>query len=137
MKRESFPQLNDVQVKAATMFVTRKSTGLTLEDIARECNVSRRALFKWRQLPAWKKFVEENSLDIARERMDEVLEVLVKQALKGHSKSLELYLKVCGLIGGETVHIENNVEDSRSNSAIEAELNELRQMLSETDENLN
>jgi transcriptional regulator with XRE-family HTH domain len=126
-------ELTPAQIEACHMWLTRKAAGLTAEDVAKACGIDRRTLYRWRNLPAWRKFESEQAVLNAKSYLNDVLEVVVEKAIAGSAKHAEMYLKVCGLLGNDAIkNAPTQPEtDPRSNEAMEAELAQLHKMLAE------
>lgn len=131
MKKELTPEME----KAAVLWMTKRSNGMTDEDIARECNITRRTLYRWRQFPQWKEFCREYARESLADATSEILETLKRRAAEGKNpKWTQLWAQITGLLGSESVRVEVSAGDERSNAALEAELAELRELLGIDDE---
>lgn len=129
-------ELTPAQMEACHMWLTRKAAGLKAEDVANAAGVDRRTLYRWRNLPAWRKYESEQAVLNAKSYLGDVLEVVVEKAISGSAKHAEMYLKVCGLLGNDAVKNGQTEpqEDPRSNEVMERELEELHRMLREIEE---
>lgn len=131
-------ELTPEQVMAAELYMARKSNGMSVEDVAAQIGVSRRTIYRWLQLPEFKRYCREKAVEVAEESLGRVLDVLTQKALEAkNAKFVELYLKVCGVLNGEMVKVDVNAvtdDDPRSNEAIEAEIEEMKRQLAMTDE---
>jgi hypothetical protein len=69
------------------------------------------------------------------ESVGDVLNVLTKRAIEAKNpRFVQLWLQVVGLIGQDSVKVEVTAGDERSNEAVARDIEELRRLLSETDE---
>lgn len=126
-------ELTADQIMACQMYLTRKQTGMTMADIAREAGVSVRTLQRWKNTEEWKEYQRQKAIEIAEESLGDVLDVLARRALEGrNAKFMELYLKVGGILGDQAaVKVDLNTADPRSNEAIEQDIEELKRQLAE------
>lgn len=131
-------ELTTEQMLAAELYMTRKSNGLSVEDVAVQIGVSRRTIYRWLEMPEFKRYCREKAVQVAEESLGRVLDALTLKALEAkNAKFVELYLKVCGVLNGEMVRVDVNAatdDDARSNQAIESEIEELKRQLGLTDQ---
>lgn len=135
MKKEN--GLTEVQLKTIDLLISRKTSGLTIEEVANEASVSRRTITRWKQTPEFMAEMKRRSVELLSEAVPFVLEVLTHKALEGNTKSLELFLKTAGLLRTEVDVTARQVIDERSNEYLESELNELKEQLKEFESNDN
>jgi hypothetical protein len=128
-KQQPVKPLDERQMLAANLWLTRQHTGMTEDMIAKEVGVSRRALYDWKQLSAWSAYVQDAQVSVAKQHLSEVLQNLVKMATKSSNvRAVQLYLQVCNVIGSnEPTVVVNN--DDRSTQAVEAEIALLKKQL--------
>lgn len=126
-------ELTPEQMMTAELYIARKSNGMSVDDVAARIGVSRRTIYRWLELPEFKKYMREKAVQVAEESLGRVLDVLTIKALEAkNAKFVELYLKVCGVLNGEMVKVNVNAvtdDDPRSDQAIEAEIEELKRQL--------
>lgn len=125
----------DIQ-KALDMWLNRRALNVTQEDIAKEFNISSRTLRRHIASEEGKLYMQQRQVDVAKESLGDILEVLMKRAKEGkNAKFMQMYLQVVGLLGADSnVQVNlNSKEEDRSDSAIEADLEALKAELDEID----
>jgi AcrR family transcriptional regulator len=128
-------ELDTRQMEACNLWLARKENKMTLEAIATQVGVSRRTLYEWTKLDAWKEYAKEATISVAKEHLPQVMSNLIRLATtSSSSKPIELFLRVVGVLGADTMKVEvNNTEQDRSMEAIEADIERLRRQLEEAD----
>ncbi|MZP28704.1 TetR family transcriptional regulator [Heliobacterium undosum] len=127
--------LNGSQRLAAEILATNDVHKMTLAQIAQEAGVSDRTLYRWKQDPdfiAYQNEVAELTMkDFLAEAYNNLKDIVrASGSEKNRLKAIELVLKNQGRLT-EVQKIEAKVEDSRSNDAIEAEIDNLKKLLAE------
>jgi len=118
-------ELTPEQLMAVEMIVCKRGAGIKYSEIASSVGVSERTLLRWRQTPEFREELRRRTLELNGEHLPRVLEALVKRALAGNVKAVELFLKVEGLLHQGKERTEPTQEDSRSNEQIQREIAEL------------
>lgn len=90
--------LSPEQIRAVDLIVSKGATGTRFSEIAETVGVSERTLLRWRQTPEFREEVRKRTLELNGENLQKVLEALVKRAVAGNVKAIEVYLKVEGLL---------------------------------------
>lgn len=97
-------------------------------EIAEAVGISERQLFRIRQKPQVKKAIRERTIDALGEDMPEIMGQLRKKARTGDFRSIELIVKMMGLLVNQT-EVKTTIEDNRFNEMsqddIDAELAEI------------
>jgi hypothetical protein len=102
---------------------------MTMDDIGNAVGVSRRTVFTWSQLPQFKQYVQDMTVEVTKQHLEDVLANLVKLATKSTNvKAIALFLQVCQVIGKDEPTVIVNVDD-RSNEFINADIQRLKQQL--------
>lgn len=117
------------QVEACNLYISRKHTGMSLDDIGQAVGTTRRTIYTWSTLPQWKQYAQEQTVEVAKQHLEDVLANLVKLATKSTNvKAIQLYLEVCQIIRKDEATVIVNVDD-RSNEFINADIQRLKQQL--------
>lgn len=127
--------LSAPQRRAAEILATDDQNAYTMQQVADEVGVSERTLYRWRQDPvfiAYKNEVAERAMD---DFLSDTYRILRRIASSGMSegsqlKAVELVLKNRGRLT-DVQKIDQTIQDNRSDAAIEAEIDRLRQELGE------
>ncbi|RXT14901.1 phBC6A51 family helix-turn-helix protein [Ammoniphilus sp. CFH 90114] len=125
------------QLIAIDLLSNPKNSGMTLEEIAQKCNVSRRTLYEWRVSDDY--FIEEVKRQAtikAGMHTAEIYDILLQEIRKKPTaKMIEVFLRSQNLLNHDTaVGVQVNVND-RSQEAIEAEIERITLELEEADRN--
>jgi gamma-glutamylcysteine synthetase len=118
------------QQQALDMWLSRKTLNVTQEDIAKQFNTTSRSLRRWISSEEGKLYMQQRQVEVAKESLPEVLDILMKRAREGkNAKFMQMYLQVVGLLGSDSsvnVNVNNQDKEDRSNSAIENSIAELQ-----------
>ena len=117
--------LDERQTIAAQLWAARRHNKLTEDQIAEQLGISRRTLFTWKQLPAWKTYVSDMVREVAQEHRGEVIDALITQCKKGNVRAITVFLQYTGDLKNEPSVVVNNEAD-RSNEALEADIAKLK-----------
>lgn len=130
-------ELSPQQMEAAILWLARKQSGMTLEQIAEQVGVHRRTIWRWSQTDEWRRFCRDKAVEMVEESVGDVLDVLTKRAIEAKNpKFVQLWLQVVGLLNHDAVKVEFNTSDQRSNETIRREIEELRELLDEYDKDI-
>lgn len=127
-------ELSDWQKAAVVLLSTKGEHKMGYEKMAKELGVNYVTLYRFRQRPDVKKYILDYTMARIVDRIPEVLEAQVEQAISRKSvKSAELLLKYAGLLI-ERREIESSVtttssESQKDNKALQDELDMLRNRL--------
>ncbi|MFS0841244.1 phBC6A51 family helix-turn-helix protein [Paenibacillus sp. 1P03SA] len=127
--------LSAPQRRAAEILATDDKNEYTMPMVAEEVGCSERTLFRWRQDPefiAYKNEVADRAMD---DFLSDTYRYLRRLASSGLSegarlKAIELVLKNRGKLQ-DVQRIDQTIRDNRSDAAIEAEIERLRQEMGE------
>lgn len=108
--------------------------GRSYADIAKAVGISERQLYRIRQKPHIKKAVKERTLQEVEEDIPDIMKALRKNAKKGDFRSIELIVKMMGLLVDRSeVTQRTTIEDNRykhmSDDDLDREIAELDQEL--------
>ncbi|MBC9785680.1 TetR family transcriptional regulator [Heliobacterium chlorum] len=128
-------RLSAQQLRAAEIFATNDIHKMTMAQIAEEVGVTDRSLYRWKQDPdfiAYQNDVAERVMNDFLAETYGILRGIVRTSGSDGNKlkAIELVLKNQGRLT-DVQKIEAKVEDTRSNEAIEAEIDNLKKMLAE------
>jgi predicted transcriptional regulator len=127
-------ELSPEQLMAVEMIVCKRGAGIKYSEIASSVGVSERTLLRWRQNPEFREEVRRRTLELNGEHLPRVLEALVKRALAGNVKAVELYLKVENLLNQGKEQPEPVLEKRPTNEELEREIAELEKQLGISDD---
>ncbi|MCS1350303.1 phBC6A51 family helix-turn-helix protein [Mechercharimyces sp. CAU 1602] len=102
--------------KALSYLIQPDNGGLSLEEIAEECGVTRKTLWEWRNDDTFDREFKKQMRRLVGDRAPELLEAGITQALSGSGKHLELMLKSIGGILTDEVEISQNVNSNVSHN---------------------
>ncbi|MTV50796.1 hypothetical protein GJ688_17840 [Heliobacillus mobilis] len=127
--------LTEPQRRAAEILANNDVHKMTLLQIAHEVGVSERTVCRWKQEPDFIEYQNEVAELTMRNFLVEAyngLKSIVRsgQSEKNKLKAIELVMKNQGRLT-EVQKVEAKIEDSRSNEAIEAEIDSLKKMLAD------
>lgn len=106
-----------------------RNGGLTQEEIAEKCGVSRQTLYKWRQSEEFQNELRKEIRRNAMDKLPEVIDAMVESAVKLKSAAAaKLILQATGMLV-EKIEIEKKDEKRLP------DLEELKRMIAEIDEN--
>jgi AcrR family transcriptional regulator len=116
------------QKRCAEILATNDIHQLTIEEIAQELNVSPRTIYRWKQDPVFTAYQNEIAERVMDDFLTETYGMLRKIVRTGNVKAIELVLKNRGRLT-DVQKAEVKIEDTRSNDAKRAEIEELKRML--------
>ncbi|MFT4413206.1 phBC6A51 family helix-turn-helix protein [Fredinandcohnia humi] len=130
--------LSAQQRRAAEILATNDLHKMRMEDIAKEVGVNERTIYRWKKDPAFVEYQNEIAEHVMNDFLTETYNVLRTIVRSGRSdnaklKAIELVLKNRGKLT-DVAKVEARVEDTRSNEAIQNEIDELKRLLGELDE---
>lgn len=135
------PTFSYSQEVALSILSQPKKGGLTFAQIAEKCEISEKQLRRWRQSDVFAKELQRRTLLNMNEDLPQIANVLREKALGGNMKAIELYLKSLSILQERHIVVPVQNEDvefnSRSSERIEAEIEELRKILGETEVEVN
>ena len=125
--------LNLAQKRAAEILAGNDYHEMSLAQIAEHVGVSQRTLYRWKHDKAFVAYQNELAEQLMEDFVAEAYSTLKGMVRKGRSdhsrlKALELVLKNRGKLT-DVHHIEAKIEDTRSNEAIEEEIEQLQKEL--------
>lgn len=133
-KMAKFGELTSQQLMAIELLAAKRGSNMKYSEIAESVGISERTLGRWRQSPDFQAELRRRTLEVAGNALPDVLHVLTKKALSGHTKSIELYLKAVGVLGDKQDHTVRPQEDSRSDEAIDRDIARMELELAEFEE---
>ena len=68
----------------------------TLDDIARELDIDKTTLWRWRRVEAFQKAVTDLAYSCLKDELPKVYKALADKAINGNVKAMELLLKYAG-----------------------------------------
>ncbi|MTV50999.1 hypothetical protein GJ688_18960 [Heliobacillus mobilis] len=127
--------LTEPQRRAAEILATNDVHKMTLLQIGLEVGVSERTICRWKQDPEFIEYQNEVAELTMRDFLTEAYNSLKSiargsQSEKNKLKAIELVMKNQGRLT-EVQKVEAKIEDSRSNDAIEAEIDNLKKLLAD------
>jgi hypothetical protein len=130
-----YTALSASQRRAAEILATDDNRSWTMADIAIEVGVNERTLYRWKQDPefiAYKNEIADRSMNDFLSDAYKILRGIAASGMseKSQLKAIELVMKNRGKLTDHQV-VETTIEDRRSDSAIEAEIDRLRRELGE------
>lgn len=88
--------------------------GLTMEEIGKECGVSRKSLYEWKKSELFQRELKKEMRRMVGDRIPEVIEAMFREAIEnGSGKHAELLLKTYGDMLDSKVEVEQTVNDKR------------------------
>ncbi|SMO92817.1 phBC6A51 family helix-turn-helix protein [Melghirimyces algeriensis] len=90
--------------------------GLTMEEIAKECGVSRKSLYEWKKSELFQRELKKEIRRTVGDRIPEVIDAMFREAIEnGSGKHAELLLKTYGdmLTDKIEVEVDQTVNDKR------------------------
>jgi transposase-like protein len=128
-------ELSPEQLRAVDLIVSKGATGARFSEIAETVGVSERTLLRWRQTPEFREEVRKRTLELNGEHLSKVLESLVKRAVAGNVRAIELYLKLEGLLKQNSSDQTQPVQKARpTQEELDAEIAKLELELAEFEE---
>ncbi|PEL06727.1 phBC6A51 family helix-turn-helix protein [Bacillus sp. AFS017336] len=105
-----------------------KNGGLTIEEIAKKCGVSRATVFNWRKQPLFEKELKAEMVRQSRNRLPEVIEALTDMVIKGgNAAAAKLLLQMNGMLSDKVevtrapyIEEDNTVDYDNLDDEIEA-----------------
>lgn len=95
--------------------------GLTMEEIGKECGVSRKSLYEWKKSELFQRELKKEMRRMVGDRIPEVIEAMFKEAIEnGSGKHAELLLKTYGDMLDSKVEVEQTINDKRETRDAEA-----------------
>lgn len=133
--KHDFSALSAAQRRAAEILATDSDRSWSLQQIADEVAVDVSTLYRWRQDPTFIAYKNEVADAAMEDFLSDAYRILRKIAESGLSeksqlKAVELVMKNRGKLTERQV-VEQTIDDRRSDSAIEAEIERLRRELGE------
>ncbi|MGM1023529.1 MAG: phBC6A51 family helix-turn-helix protein [Bacillota bacterium] len=127
--------LSAPQRRAAEILATDDQNEYNMLEVANEVGVSERTLYRWRQDPAFIAYRNEVADKAMESFVSDAYLYLRRIASQGYSqkdqlKAIELFLKNRGKLQDVT-KIDQTITDNRSDAAIEAEIERLREQIGE------
>ena len=108
-------QLDETQKKVAEEIAYKGLTGKLEEEIAKEYNVSRTTIWRWKSIPAFNEEVNRIVKEFQKSHLVDVNNILLKILTEGSEKSqlkaVELYYRNQGLFKDNLQITETKVED--------------------------
>ena len=131
-KLVKYGELTSQQLTAIEFLLAKRGSNIKYTEISEAVGVSVKTLERWRKLPEFQAEQRRRSIEIMGDSLPLVLDTLTRKAIGGNNKSIEIFLKSIGILRSEldiTARAVSDDEDRRSNQAIEAEIDRLRQEL--------
>lgn len=131
-KLVKYGELTSQQLTAIEYLLAKRGSNIKYTEISEAVGVSVKTLERWRKLPEFQAEQRRRSIEIMGDSLPLVLDTLTRKAIGGNNKSIEIFLKSIGILRSEldiTARAVSDDEDRRSNQAIEAEIDRLRQEL--------
>lgn len=106
-----------------------KRGGKTMEEIATECGVSRRALYDWLKDPLFDRELKKEIVRQTTARLPEIMESLADAVLTDHNAAAaKLLLQVNGMLT-EKVEVETKSSEASDVSALQARIDEYKRKM--------
>lgn len=87
---------------------------LTMEEIGKECGVSRKSLYEWKKDELFQRELKKEMRRMVGDRIPEVIEAMFREAIEnGSGKHAELLLKTYGDMIDSKIEVEQTVNDKR------------------------
>jgi len=123
------------QRRAAEIFAMNDVYDMTIAEVAKECGVSVRSIYRWKQDRDFIAYQNEIAETVMEDFLAETYNVIKRLARSGRSehsklKAVELVLKNRGKLQ-EIQKVEATIKDERTDETIEAEIEEMRRQLEE------
>lgn len=118
---------HDKQIIAIELMSLPKRGGLTYKEIAENCGVDEKTLWRWRQDPKFVEAVTKRAIMRLHEDLPEVFQANLKEAKKGHVRSVDLLYKLLGLLTDKSeVEIKDTAKD---NDEVRNKIEEMKKLL--------
>lgn len=125
-------ELTPQMITAIEFLLVKRGSNVKYSEVAQAVGVSVKTLERWRKLPEFQAEQRRRSIEIMGDSLPLVLDTLTRKAIGGNNKAIELFLKSVSVLRSDieiTARTVSDDEDRRSNEAIEAEIDRLRQEL--------
>ncbi len=118
-----YKDLNETEIRVVEEVANKG--GRTYEEIAKKIGISDRHLYRIRQKPHIKKAIKERTLQAVEEDVPDILGALRKNAKRGDFRSIELVVKMLGLIVDRSeVKQTTTIEDNRFKDMTQEDIDE-------------
>jgi DNA-binding transcriptional MerR regulator len=125
------------QILAAEALLARRGGRPSLEQIALQVGVSDRTLRRWRTSDDFISYLRVRSLQELSLSLPQITASLAERAESGSAKHAEIAMKMLGLLSQQVdVNVTPVMPEERSNAQLDAELDQLKTQLAQTQRQL-